>query len=454
MTLLSINPATGETLDETPTWTDAELDRALQGSAQVSRRWAATPVDERCALLRALAALLRKRRNKLALLICREMGKLIGEARAEVDKCAWACEYYTEHAESFVGDEPVDTGARKVYVQYQPLGPVLAIMPWNFPFWQVFRFAAPALAAGNTGLLKHASNVTLCALAIEELFVDAGFPPDVFRALRVSTGTVDRIIEDPRVRAVTLTGSVAAGRSVASCAGRSLKKTVLELGGSDAFVVLADADLEQAARIGAQSRFQNCGQSCIAAKRFVVEHGVADEFVALLKQHVDKLTPGDPTAQGTTLAPMARDRLRDELHAQVRDALDRGARGVAGCESVEGAGNYYAASIVDDVTRDMRVYREEVFGPAATIIRARDEDDALRIANDSAFGLGGGVWTRDLERGERFACRMTCGCAFVNELVKSDPRVPFGGVKDSGYGRELSYHGIREFTNVKTMWIA
>jgi succinate-semialdehyde dehydrogenase/glutarate-semialdehyde dehydrogenase len=453
MALKSINPATEELLNKTEIWSDAELDSALTQSAQVAPRWAATPIDERCAQLRGLADLLRKRRDKLALLITREMGKRIAESRAEIDKCARACDYYADHAEEFLRDEPVSTDAHKSYVTYQALGPVLAIMPWNFPFWQVFRFAAPAVVAGNTALLKHASNVALCALAIEDVFDDTGFPPGVFRTLRVHTDKIPQLIGDPRVHAMTLTGSVAAGRSVAKAAGQNLKKTVLELGGSDPFVVLADADLEQAVKVGAISRFQNCGQSCIAAKRFIVEQEIADDFLALFKDAVARLQPGNPADEATTFGPMARGNLRDDLHAQVTDALDKGAHAVIGCEPVDGTGYYYRASILDGVKPDMRVWREEVFGPAATIIRARDEDEALTLVNDSPFGLGGSVWTRDLARGERFACRMACGSAFVNGLVQSDPRLPFGGIKASGYGRELSYHGIREFVNIKTLWI-
>jgi succinate-semialdehyde dehydrogenase/glutarate-semialdehyde dehydrogenase len=453
MTLKSINPATEEVLNENEVWSEAELDRALEQTAQVAPRWAATPIEVRCAQLRRLAELLRGRREKLALLITREMGKLIGEARAEIDKCAWACEYYADHAANFLSDEPVASPAHKSYVKYQPLGPVLAIMPWNFPFWQVFRFAAPAVAAGNTALLKHASNVTLCALAIQDVFDDADFPSSVFKTLVVPTKKVAQIIKDPRVRAVTITGSVAAGRSVAKTAGENLKKTVLELGGSDAFVVLADADLEQAAKTAVASRFQNVGQSCIAAKRFIVEQNVADDFLALFKEEVTRLKPGNPLDEETTLGPMARGNLREELHKQVTDALDKGATAITGCEPVEGRGYYYAASILDGVKPDMRTYREETFGPVAAVICARDEDEALELANDSEYGLGGSIWTQDLARGERFASRMACGSAFVNQLVKSDPRVPFGGIKDSGYGRELSYHGIREFTNIKTMWV-
>lgn len=453
MNLKSVNPATEEVLDETEVWDDTELDRALQQAAQAAPCWGTLVIEERCNKLRGLATLLRERRDKLALLITTEMGKPIKESRAEIDKCAWVCDYYADHAADYLINEPVETDACKSYVKFQPLGPVLAIMPWNFPFWQVFRFTAPALAAGNTVLLKHASNVTLCALAIQDAFDTVDFPPGVFKALLVSTKKVAPIIKDARVRAVTLTGSVAAGRAVAKAAGENLKKTVLELGGSDAFVVLADADLEEAARIAVASRFQSTGQSCIAAKRFIVEQSVADDFVSLFKDWVVSLKPGDPQNEDTKLGPMARAKLRDDLHEQMKDALGKGATAVVGCAPVEGTGYYYAASILDGVKPNMRAYREEVFGPAAAILRARDEEEALILANDSPFGLGGSVWTQDRARGERFATRMACGSAFVNQLVKSDPRVPFGGIKDSGYGRELSYHGIREFTNIKTVWI-
>jgi succinate-semialdehyde dehydrogenase/glutarate-semialdehyde dehydrogenase len=453
MTLKSINPVDGSLIQSFEPWDRERTEQALACAAQAAVAWAREPVPARAQRLSAAAALLRERRDKLARLMTTEMGKLIGEARAEIDKCAWGCDFYAANAERFLADEPVETDAGRSLVAYQPLGAVLAVMPWNFPFWQVFRFAAPALAAGNVGLLKHASNVSLCALAIENIFADAGFPQGAFTALLVDTERVADLVRDSRVRAVTLTGSEAAGRAVARSAGENLKKTVLELGGSDPFIVLDDADLELTVEHAVRSRFQNAGQSCIAAKRFIVAPAVADEFLERFRKAVAALRPGDPLDESSTLAPMARSDLRDDLHGQVRDALERGATPVTGCEPLSGNGYFYCPSILDGVKPDMRAYAEELFGPVATVIRARDEQDALAIANESEFGLGGSVWTRDPQRGERLARGLECGAAFVNGLVKSDPRLPFGGVKRSGYGRELSWHGIHEFVNVKTVWI-
>jgi succinate-semialdehyde dehydrogenase/glutarate-semialdehyde dehydrogenase len=386
-------------------------------------------------------------------LITVEMGKLRAEARAEVDKCALACDYYAEHAPAFVADELIPSDAGKSLVAYQPLGAVLAIMPWNFPLWQVFRFAAPALAAGNTALLKHASNVPQCALAIEKVFGDAGFPRGVFHTLMIRAAQTEQVIADARVHAVTLTGSESAGRQVAATAGAHLKKSVLELGGSDPFIILGDADLALTVRTALNSRFQNAGQSCIAAKRFIVVDDIADSFLAQFKREVEALRPGDPSDETTTLAPMARGDLRDELHRQVSDSIARGAVAVSGCAPLPGPGYYYAASILDHVMPGMPAYEQELFGPVAGVIRVRDEDEALAVANASRFGLGGSVWTQDSARGERLARQVQCGACFVNGLVKSDPRLPFGGIKASGYGRELSHHGLREFVNAKTVWI-
>jgi succinate-semialdehyde dehydrogenase/glutarate-semialdehyde dehydrogenase len=453
MGFISINPATGEVLARIPAWESEQLEQALASAGAAVEPWAGKTIEERCALIRRTAAVLRNRSDELARLITLEMGKLIGEAKAEIEKCAWVCDFYADQGPQFLADEMIDSDASKSLVAYQPLGTVLAVMPWNFPFWQVFRFAAPALVAGNTGLLKHASNVPQCALAIEAVFREAGVPEGVFRTLMIPASRVQGVIEDPRVHAVTLTGSEPAGRKVAAAAGACLKKSVLELGGSDPFIVLEDADLELAIQGGITSRYLNSGQSCIAAKRFIVVEAVADEFVRRFKSAVEALVAGDPLDESTSLAPLARSDLREELHRQISESIAKGAVAVTGCQSIGYEGVYYAASILDQVKPGMRAWSEELFGPVALVIRARDEADALRIANDSPFGLGGSVWTRDNEQGERLARAMQSGCAFVNGLVKSDPRLPFGGIKHSGYGRELSSHGIREFVNAKTIWI-
>jgi succinate-semialdehyde dehydrogenase/glutarate-semialdehyde dehydrogenase len=453
MAYTSINPATGQQLRQYPLWSAAEVETALAGVAQATEGWQATGVDERCALMSRVAEVLRRRRDELAGLITQEMGKLFKEAQGEIDKCAWVCDYYADNGPAFLADETIQTDASRSLVVYQPLGTVLAVMPWNFPFWQVFRFAAPALVAGNTGVLKHASNVPQCALAIEAVFCEAGFPDGVFRSLMISAAQVKGLIEDPRIHAVTLTGSEPAGRQVAATAGAMLKKSVLELGGSDAFIVLEDADLEWAVPQALASRYLNVGQSCIAAKRFIVVEAVAEAFVERFKTAVEALSPGDPMAQSTTLAPMARVDLRDELHRQVEQSVAGGAKVITGGRPLDGEGAYYAATILDQVKPGQPAYSEELFGPVAIVIRARDEAEALRIANDSPFGLGSSIWTRDSQRGENLARQIEAGCSFVNGMVKSDPRLPFGGIKHSGYGRELSHHGIREFVNAKTIWI-
>jgi len=449
----SINPATEEEFHETPVLTGEQLEQALAGAARAAPAWAARPLAERVGVLREAAQVLRNRRDVLARSITLEMGKLFKEARAEVEKCALGCEYYAEHAGGIIADELVSTDARRSLVAYQPIGTVLAIMPWNFPFWQVFRFAAPALAAGNTGLLKHASNVSMCAQAIQDVWTDAGAPPGVFTTLMLESRNVKAVIEDPRVHAVTLTGSTPAGRSVAAAAGAALKKTVLELGGSDPFIVLPDADLERTVAQAVASRFQNAGQSCIAAKRFIVHERIYDRFTAAFAAAAGALKPGDPLVEASTLAPVARGDLREELHEQVSDAVKRGARVLAGGSAVPGKGYFYQATVLSELKPDMRVWSEELFGPVACVFRVRNDEEAIKLANASVFGLGGSVWTEDLERGERVARALECGSAFVNTMVKSDPRLPFGGVKESGYGRELSSVGLREFVNVKTLWI-
>ena len=453
MAFTSVNPATGEQVWACDAWDATQIERAVAETAAATPAWAEIDIAERCRLLRRAGEVLRHQTQELARLITLEMGKLVKEARAEVEKCAWACDFYAEHAPAFVADEIIASDAGKSLVAYQPLGTVLAVMPWNFPFWQVFRFAAPALAAGNTALLKHASNVPQCALAIERVFSEAGFPRGVFRTLMISAAQTEQVIADPRIHAVTLTGSEPAGRKVAAAAGAHLKKSVLELGGSDPFIVLEDADLELTVNNAVASRYQNAGQSCIAAKRFIVVDAIADAFLARFETAVEKLAAGDPNKETVTLAPMARGDLRDELHQQVTASIERGAVKVTGCMPLPTPGYFYAASILDHVASGMPAYEQELFGPVAAVIRVRDEAEALAAANGSRFGLAGSVWTRDSDRGERLARRVQAGACFVNGMVKSDPRLPFGGVKVSGYGRELSYHGLREFVNTKTVWV-
>jgi succinate-semialdehyde dehydrogenase/glutarate-semialdehyde dehydrogenase len=371
-----------------------------------------------------------------------------------VDKCAWGCDYYADHAEDFLAEQPRETDASRSYVRFDPLGPVLAVMPWNFPFWQVFRFAAPALMAGNAGILKHASNVSRCALAIEAIFRDAGFPQGLFSAVLLESAAVAPLIADPRVVAVTLTGSDRAGSAVAGQAGREIKKTVLELGGSDPFVVMADADLAIAAKAAADARLVNSGQSCIAAKRFIVVEAVADRFSERFGDELRSRRMGDPLSRETQVGPQARIDLRDALHQQVEESIRLGAKCLLGGEIPPGRGAFYPPTLLAGVDRGMPAFDQETFGPVAAVIRAKDEGDAVRLANDSSFGLGASVWTQDRARAERMAAQIEAGAIFVNGVVKSDPRLPFGGIKRSGYGRELSEYGIREFVNIKSVWIA
>jgi len=453
MTMETINPATGERLKTLDVWNDRQIEAALADAAVATAGWQASSFAERARLFRNAAAELRNNATHYAGIITLEMGKIAREARAEVEKCASGCEFYAEHAARFLQDETIESDAGASYVAYLPLGTVLAIMPWNFPFWQVFRFAAPSLMAGNTAVLKHASNVPQCALAIEAIFRKAGFPQGVFRTLMISATQTEKIIADPRIHAVTLTGSDAAGRKVAAAAGANLKKSVLELGGSDAFIVLPDADLEQAASVGVASRFLNCGQSCIAAKRFILVESIAESFIELFRNKARALRVGDPARDDTQLGPMARADLRDQLHQQVADSVTAGATFALQGGPAAGPGFFYEPTVIEHVGPGMRAYEEELFGPVAIMIRARDEEAALRIANDNRYGLGGSIWTQDVKKGERLARRIQSGASFVNGLVKSDPRLPFGGIKDSGYGRELSVQGIREFVNAKTIWI-
>jgi succinate-semialdehyde dehydrogenase/glutarate-semialdehyde dehydrogenase len=453
MSFKSISPLDGSVLYEYPAWDDQQIETTLQQVADAAPAWASTPLEQRCETVRAIGQKMLEKREYLAALITREMGKLHYEAIAEVEKCALGCDYYAENGPAFLADEVIASDASRSFVAHQPLGTVLAVMPWNFPMWQVIRFAAPALVAGNTGVLKHASNVPQCALALEEVMREAGLPEGCFRSLMIRASQVKKVIEDPRIHAVTLTGSTPAGKQVAAAAGGALKKTVLELGGSDPFVVLEDADIHLAVKNAVASRYLNAGQSCIAAKRFILVDAIADEFMLHFKAAVEALNPGDPMDEDTTLAPMSRNDLRDELHEQVCKSIEQGAVAVTGCNLVGGQGAFYQPSILDRVKPGILAYEEELFGPVAIVIRAKDEAKAVRIANDSIFGLGGSVWTRDSERGERVARAIQSGAVFVNGMVKSDPRLPFGGIKQSGYGRELSRHGMMEFVNAKTIWV-
>jgi len=454
MTVASINPTTGETLETFAETTPAALERVLDQALAAYQSWSRCSYAQRAQAMREAGRLLRERKTQHARTMALEMGKPLMQGEAEAEKCAWVCDYYAEHAERFLADEPRETDASKAFVRFDPIGPVLAIMPWNFPFWQVFRFAAPALMAGNAGLLKHAPNVTRCALGIEAIFQEAGFPEGLFRALILSNEAAATVIADPRVRAVTLTGSDRAGSQVAEQAGRHLKKTVLELGGSDPFIVLEDADVALAARTAAEARLLNSGQSCIAAKRFIVVEPVADRFLDAFVAAMRTRRMGDPLAPDTQIGPQARQDLRANLHRQVEASVRRGAQLVLGGTLPEGPGFYYAPTVLAAVAEGMPAFDEEVFGPMAAVIRVKDESQAVRVASASRYGLGASVWTADSARGERLARELEAGSVFVNGLVKSDPRLPFGGIKRSGYGRELSEYGLKEFVNIKTVWVA
>ena len=450
----SINPASGELIKEYTEHTEDEVNDIIGATQDAWLEWRRTDFTHRSALMTRLADLIEESADDLAQVMADEMGKPFAGGVSEAKKCAMVCRYYADNAEDMLADEIIQTEANKSFATFQPIGIVLAVMPWNFPFWQVFRFAAPALMAGNAGVLKHASNVVGSALAMEKLFVDAGFPRDIFRALLIPGSTVAKVIENPLIRAVTLTGSTPAGKAVASKAGEMLKKTVLELGGSDAYIVLADADIVAAAKACTTSRLINGGQSCISAKRFVVVNEVYEEFVEHFVDEMKKAVVGNPLDKETTMGPMARVDLRDELHEQVVTSVAKGAMLLLGGEKPEGEGAYYPATVLGDVAPGMPAYHEEFFGPVASVIRAKDEADAIRIANDSIFGLGGAVFTSDVAKGERIAKEeIQAGAVFVNNFVISDPRLPFGGIKESGYGRELSHYGIKEFVNIKTVQI-
>jgi len=454
MAIASINPATGEKLKEFGAFDDAEIEKRLKGATEAFDRHRRTRFFERADSLMAAAALLEQEKEKFALIITQEMGKLPRDSVAEIDKCARGCRFYAENAERFLEDEPAQTDAARSYVRYEPIGPVLAIMPWNFPFWQVFRFAAPALMAGNVGLLKHAANVPQCALAIEEIFRRAGFEDGVFQTLLIEADQVEKLIVDLRVKAVTLTGSEKAGSAVASTAGREIKKAVLELGGSDAFIVMPSADFEGALSTAVKARTINTGQSCIAAKRFFVADQIFDKFLSVFVEQMRALKVGDPLDDATEIGPLATEQILNGVHEQVQKSIGAGAKLLTGGNRIAGPGFFYEPTVLVDVPREAPAFSEEVFGPVASVFRVRDAADAIELANDSTFGLGASAWTNDRAEQELFASELESGMVFINAMVASDPRLPFGGVKRSGFGRELGAHGIREFTNIKTIWVA
>jgi len=449
--IATINPATGSIVATFEALTESRLEEKLVRAAEAFSAYRRTTFVQRAAWMRRAAEILQAEQDELGRIMTLEMGKPLGAARAEAVKCASACLYYVEHAARLLADELVDTGGAMSFIRYQPIGAVLAVMPWNFPFWQVFRFLAPALMAGNVGLLKHASNVPQCALKIEDIVRRAGFPEGVFQTLLIGSEQVHAVIDDPRIKAVTLTGSEPAGRKVASQAGRQIKKCVLELGGSDPFIVMPSADLDAAVAAGVQARVINNGQSCIAAKRFIVDAGIAEEFERLFVAGMARLEVGDPMLEATDVGPLATPVILHELGEQVRRSIAAGARALTGGQRLERPGNYYAPTVLVDVPEDSPAYREELFGPVAVVIRAHGLDDAIRLANDTPFGLGASAWTRDAAEQERFTEEIDAGMVFVNGTVASDPRLPFGGIKASGYGRELAAWGIREFVNVKTV---
>ena len=453
MAIQTINPATGEIVKDFDEMSSSEVKEIISGCHEEFISWRETGFEERSRLLKNAAEVLRKDVEEFAGILTLEMGKPIKQARAEVEKCAWVCDFYAEKAEEFLSPEYVETDAGKSYARFDPLGVVLAVMPWNFPFWQVFRFAAPALMAGNTGILKHASNVPMSALAIEDIFKRAGYPENCFRTLLIGSKGVKEVIENPLVKAATLTGSEPAGQQVASLSGYNLKKTVLELGGSDPFIVLADADINEAVNTAVTARLINNGQSCIAAKRFIVVEEIYYRFEKMFKEKMESIITGDPMKEDTDLGPMAREDLLIEIDFQVKKSVEMGARIICGGQRLERKGAYYPATIITNLSKGMPAYDEEMFGPVASLIKAKDEVEAIKIANDSPFGLGASLWTSDTDKAEKFAGKIETGSVFINGLVKSDPRLPFGGIKLSGYGRELSHYGIKEFVNIKTVWI-
>ena len=453
MPIASVNPATGEVLKSFEALTDQQLEQKIQCAAEAFRAHRETSFAWRAERMLRAAEILEAEKERFGRIMTLEMGKPIRSAIEEAAKCAVACRYYAEHAESYLADEVVETPARRSYIRYQPLGPVLAIMPWNFPFWQVVRFVAPALMAGNVGLLKHASNVPQCALAVEEIFLRAGFPEGVFQALLISASKVDSMLNDPRIVAATLTGSEGAGVEVGVSAAKRIKKVVLELGGSDPFIVMRSANLEEATKTAVKARVINNGQSCIAAKRFIVDEAIADEFEREFVRRMEALKIGDPLDESTEIGPLASTSAVDDLHRDVEQSTAAGARLLTGGKRLDRAGSYYAPTVLTDIPENSPAYREEFFGPVASIFRVKNAEEAIRIANDTRFGLGASVWTQDAAEQELFADRLEAGMVYINKMVVSDPRMPFGGVKWSGHGRELGAVGIREFVNIKSVWI-
>ena len=452
--LISINPSTGKPINTFAEMTGTEIEKIISSVNEACKTWKSVSFKERSKLMRKAADVLRKKKEIYSQLMTDEMGKPIKQSFAEVEKCAWVCEYYADNAEKFLSDEIIQTEAKKSFVTYQPLGVVLAVMPWNFPFWQVYRFAAPGLMAGNAGILKHASNVSGCALAIEDVFRTAGFPDNIFRTILVSSIKMESVISNHHIKAVTITGSVPAGKSVAKTAGSLLKKTVLELGGSDPYLILDDADLDFAASTCVTARLINGGQSCIAAKRFIIVESVYDDFEKLFVDKMKKIKMGDPNEETNDLGPQASSKLRDELHQQVLKSISLGAKLLLGGKILDGNGAYYPPTVLANVKKGMPAYDEELFGPVAALIKVKNETEAIDTANDSVFGLGAAVFTKDATKGELIAKeKLDAGCCFVNGFVKSDPRLPFGGIKESGYGRELSVFGIREFVNIKSVYV-
>jgi succinate-semialdehyde dehydrogenase/glutarate-semialdehyde dehydrogenase len=453
MAITSINPATGGEIKTFESLTDEQIDEKLGLAARAFRRYWKTPFSDRAKKMVRAAEILEEEKEEFARLMTSEMGKTFTAAVAEAEKCAWVCRYYAENAERFLSDEVAETGAARSYVRYQPLGPILAVMPWNFPFWQVFRHVAPGLMAGNVILLKHASNVPQCALAIEDVVLRAGFPEGTFQTLLIGSGKVQAVIDDPRVRGVTLTGSEGAGRQVGSEAGENIKKTVLELGGSDPFIVMPSADLEEAVNTAVTARTLNNGQSCINAKRIIVHGEIADEFERRYVEAMQALKVGDPMDEETDMGPLAMPQILEDVDEQVKKSVEAGAKILTGGKPMHAEGNFYPPTVITDIPEDSPAYKEEIFGPVASLFRARDIDEAVRIANDTSFGLGASAWTNDPEEQETFINEIEAGQVFINSMVASDPRMPFGGVKASGYGRELSVYGLREFVNVKAVWI-